>query len=146
MDEGQVTYAKWAQLIWQGDVLEVIEHLATLQRIHGQAPKDATSDPRYHVDRALTYFRNNAPHMNYPQYRKQGLPITSAHIESTVKLINRRIKGSEKFWNRGPSETVLQLRADYLSDSNPMAAFWLRYHANQTGSNAYKASKHLQTA
>jgi len=147
IDEGEATYPKWAQLIWQGDVAEVIEHLQTLQSVHGGPPQDSPSDVRHHVDRALTYFRNNAIHMNYPAYRQQGLPITSAHIESTVKLINRRIKGTEKFWERETSEGVLQLRADYLSDSNPMADFWRRYHANQTGSGAYRnAGKELQSA
>jgi hypothetical protein len=147
IDEGEATYQKWAQLIWQGDVAEAIEHLETLQSVHGGPPQDAPSDLRHHVDRALTYFRNNATHMNYPAYRQQGLPITSAHIESTVKLINRRIKGTEKFWERETSEGVLQLRADYLSDSNPMADFWRRYHASQIGSNAYQhAGKELQSA
>lgn len=146
IDEGEVTYQKWAQLLWQGDVAEVIEHLESLQSVHGTAPEATTSDPRHHVDRALTYLRNNSTHMNYPAYRQQGLPITSAHIESTVKLINRRIKGSEKFWERETSEAVLQLRADYLSDSKPMAGFWLRYHANQTGSNAYNAGTKPQSA
>ena len=147
IEDAQTTYPKWAQLIWQGDVSEVIEHLQTLQAKHGPAPVDAPSDPRHHVDRALTYFRNNASHMNYPEYRRQGLPLTSAHIESTVKLINRRIKGTEKFWDRNASESVLQLRADYLSASQPMSHFWRRYHANQTGSNIYKtASEKLQSA
>lgn len=147
VDEGEATYGKWAQLIWQGDAAEVVEHLETLQSVHGRGPEEAPSDPRHHVDRALTYFRNNAVHMNYPEYRRQGLPIASAHIESTVKLINRRIKGTEKFWDRETSEAVLQLRADYLSDSNPMADFWRRYHANQTGSGAYQhAGKKLQSA
>lgn len=138
IDDGEATYQKWAQLIWQGDVAEVIEHLETLQSVHGKPPEDRESDVRHHVGRALTYFQNNAVHMNYPTYRQQGLPITSAHIESTVKQINRRVKGTEKFWERETSEAVLQLRADYLSDSNPMANFWRRYHANQTGSNAYQ--------
>lgn len=147
IEDSQTTYPKWAQLIWQGDVPEVIEHLQTLQSKHGPPPPQAPSDPRHHVDRALTYFRNNASHMNYPEYRQQGLPLTSAHIESTVKLINRRIKGTEKFWDRTASESVLQLRADYLSASQPLSPFWRRYHANQTGSNTYKtASKKLQSA
>jgi hypothetical protein len=145
IDEGQATYQKWAQLIWQGDVAEVVDHLQTLQTIHGKSSEQTPADPRHHVDRALTYFRNNARHMDYPQYRQQGLPITSAHIESTVKRINRRLKGSEKFWDRDASEAVLQLRADYLSDSNPMTAFWHRYHANQTGSNAYAPNKPIQS-
>jgi hypothetical protein len=147
IEDGAATYEKWVQLIWQGDVAEVIEHLKTLQSVHGPPPDDSSGDPRHHVARALTYFQNNASHMDYPTYRQQGLPITSAHIESTVKLINRRIKGTEKFWQRATSEAVLQLRADYLSDSNPMASFWPRYHANQTGSNAYPhASEKLQSA
>lgn len=145
IDEGEATYQKWAQLIWQGDVAEVIEHLQTLQSIHGASSDQTATDPRYHVDRALTYFRNNAHHMDYPRYRQQGLPITSAHMESTVKLINRRVKGSEKFWDRESSEAVLQLRADYLSSSNPLTGFWKRYNANQTGSNAYGGNKEQQT-
>jgi hypothetical protein len=147
IEDGEATYQKWAQFIWQGDVAEVLEHLGTLQAVHGKSPEDSPSDPRHHVDRALTYFTNNARHMDYPTYRQQGLPITSAHIESAVKQINRRVKGTEKFWGRATSEAVLQLRADYLSDSNPMPSFWHRYHANQTGSAAYPhASKRLQSA
>jgi len=147
IDDGEATYQKWAQLIWQGDVAEVIEHLAALQALHGKPPEDSPGDVRQHVDQALTYFWNNSDHLDYPTYRQQGLPITSAHIESTVKLINRRIKGTEKFWDRATSEGVLQLRADYLSDSNPLASFRHRYHANQTGSNAYPhAGKQLQSA
>ncbi len=38
--------------------------------------------------------------MNYPEYRRQGLPITSSHIESTIKRINRRMKGTDKFLGR----------------------------------------------
>jgi hypothetical protein len=114
--------------------------------VHGKPPDDAPGDPRQAVDRALVYFTNNARHMDYPTYRQQGLPITSAHIESTVKLINRRVKGTEKFWGRSTSEAVLQLRADYLGDSNPLATFWPRHHANQTGSSAYqRPDKRLQS-
>ncbi len=145
-EEGKATYQKWAALIWRGDVAEVIEHLQALQHVHGKAPAEMPSDPRTHVDRALTYFTNNAHHMDYPRYRCQGLPITSAHIESTVKQINRRIKGTEKFWLQETSESVLQLRANYLSDTKPMKSFWTRYFANQTGANQYTtASTKLQS-
>ena len=78
--------------------------------------------------------------MNYPEYRKSGLPVTSSHIESTIKPINRRIKGTEKFWLEQSSENVLQLRADYLSASNPMTRFWKRWQSEQTGSNAYRTA------
>ncbi len=39
--------------------------------------------------------------MRYDEYRRQGLPFTSCHIESTIKQINRRVKGSENFWSEG---------------------------------------------
>ena len=41
--------------------------------------------------------------MQYDAYRREGLPITSSHMESTVKRFNRRVKGTEKFWSEeGP--------------------------------------------
>jgi hypothetical protein len=139
--DGDALYSRWAQRIWQGDVKHVIAELADHQAVLGRPPQEApASDPRQRIHRALVYFTNNADHMNYPEYRKQGLPITSSHIESTVKLINRRIKGSEKFWLQGASECVLQLRADYLSDSKPLQSFWLRQQADQTGSNHYQTA------
>lgn len=135
---GATTYDQWAQWIWQGEASKVIAELERLQFRIGLPPQDApTHDPRCRVDRTLTYLRNNSHHMNYPEYRRQGMPITSTHIESTIKQINRRIKGSEKFWLKTSSECILQLRADYLSESNPMPPFWNRWLANQTGSNHY---------
>lgn len=75
--------------------------------------------------------------MNYPEYRRQGLPITSSHIESTIKQLNARVKGTEKFWRRDSGDAVLQLRADTLSDSRPLDAFWRRWQTQQTGANCY---------
>ena len=137
----QTTYQAWAQFVWQGDVQQVIEQLKEHQSEIGIAPKEtADNDPRVCVSRCLTYLTNNASHMNYPEYRRSGLPVTSSHIESTIKPINRRIKGTEKFWLEQSSENVLQLRADYLSASNPMPRFWKRWQAEQTGSNAYRTA------
>ena len=88
----------------------------------------------------MTYFTNHQTRMNYPRYRRLGLPLTSSHIESTIKQVNRRIKGSEKFWCRSGAEAVLQLRADFLSDTKPLDSFWLRWQAQQTGSNRYQTA------
>ena len=70
----------------------------------------------------LTYLRNNQSRMDYPRYRCEGLPVTSALIESLVKEMNYRVKGTEKFWNDGPSgEAILQVRAALLSDDDRLA-------------------------
>jgi hypothetical protein len=42
-----------------------------------------------------------------------------------VKQINRRIKGTEKFWSAG-SDPMLHLVADRLSQTNVTAKFWER--------------------
>lgn len=138
--DGQL-YRLWATLIWQGQVAQVIEALQGLQQQLGPPADDAEpTDPRQRITRALTYYTNNQHRMQYPAYRQQGLPLTSSHIESTIKLVNRRIKGSEKFWCRASGDAVLQLRADCLSDSDPLTPFWRRWQAQQTGSNCYRVA------
>ena len=55
--------------------------------------------------------------MDYPRYRRQGLPVTTAHTESLIKEVNYRVKGTEKFWNDpAGAEAILQVRAAVLSD------------------------------
>ena len=53
--------------------------------------------------------------MDYPRYRDWGCR-SQRPVESTIKQVNRRIKGSEKFWLQGGAEAVLQVRAAYLSE------------------------------
>ena len=76
----------------------------------------ADDDPRKILIQELGYLENNRGRMDYPRYRQQGLPWTSSHVESTVKLFNRRVKGSEKFWGETGAEAILQLRAAFLSE------------------------------
>ena len=71
--------------------------------------------------------------MNYSSYRQAGLPITSRHIESTIKQINQRVKGSEKFWTESGGGALRQLRADQLCDTVPMQIFWIQRAQNATG-------------
>lgn len=113
-------YVRWASLCWQGRVSEVLEEMRREQHRIGEPPQDCESgDPRKTLAEAITYFRNNQSRMDYPRYRQQGLPITSAHMESYVKEVNYRVKSTEKFWNDGPSaEAILQLRAAALSDDD----------------------------
>ncbi len=89
----------------------------------GLPPKDAEEkDPRKIVADTIRYFQNNASKMDYPRYRKEGLPTTSALMESLVKEVNYRVKGTEKFWNDGPNaEAILQVRAATLGDDDRLS-------------------------
>ena len=61
-------------------------------------------------------------------------------MESTVKLINRRVKGSEKYWSDPGAEDLLQLTADHLSTSQPMTQFWQTRPHQMTGTRTYAKS------
>ena len=77
--------------------------------------------------------------MKYDEYRQQGLPITSSPMESTVKQINRRIKGTEKFWDDG-ADPMLHLKADELCQTDAVGKFWSRRLERLIQSASYHAA------
>jgi hypothetical protein len=132
-------YTQWITWVWQGQVGQVIAALRDRQAELGKPAKDdAETSPPKVVDQALQYLRNHQDKMRYDQYRQAGLPITSSHMESMVKQINLRVKGTEKFWSEDGGEAILQLRADHLSDDQPLVEFWKRRQANATGQRQYR--------
>ena len=138
-EAGAPFYRRWITWIWQGEVTRVIAEVAARWAELGPLPQDACEGaPRQIVSETLTYLRNQQSRMNYPQYRRMGLPITSSHIESTVKQINRRVKGSEKFWTRAGGEALLQLRADQLCDTAPLDTYWHQRPHQATGTKNYR--------
>lgn len=114
-------YVAWATACWQGRVEDFLEQMRAWQEALGGPPDETVmdTDPRNVLREAITYFTNNRTRMDYPSYRRQGLPITSSLAESLVKQINKRVKGTEKFWNDGsPGEAILQVRAAGLCDDD----------------------------
>jgi hypothetical protein len=138
---GWAGYEQWIRWVWQGQVGRVLTALEERQAELGVPAKDeAETSPRQVVAQALTYLRNQQDKMRYDEYRRQGLPSTSSLLESTVKQIGRRVKGTEKFWTAEGGEAILQLRADYLSDDQPLEAFWQRRQERATGQRHYRKS------
>jgi len=143
---------RWLEAVWQGRVSSVLEELRAWQALHPLPPEEtlADNDRRVIVSKSVTYLSNNASRMDYPKYRRMGLPVTSSMVESLIKELNYRVKGSEKAWGRsGGGEWMLQVRnavlcddADRLSDfilSRPGCA----YHRPST---AKRASEQNATA
>jgi hypothetical protein len=136
---GWEVYVRWISWVWQGRVAEVIKELEQRQAEVGMpAADESESSPKRVVAEALGYLKNNQHRMRYDEYRRLGLPMTSSHVESTVKQFNRRVKGTEKFWSEEGAEALLQLRADYLSETEPMEKFWADREANATGRRRYR--------
>jgi hypothetical protein len=137
--DGWSCYVRWIEWMWQGQVEQIIAELAARQSELGMPAQDeADTSPRQVVARALTYLQNHKDKMRYADYRCQGLPIMSSYVESAVKQFNFRVKGTEKFWSEVGSEGVLQLRADDLSDDEPLPAFWQRRQTASTGQRPYR--------
>jgi len=120
-------YEQWLRWAWSGQVKPLLASLRQAATALGEPPPQAAdTDARKVVKDALGYVRNNRARMDYPRYRRLGLPTSSAPVESTIKQLNRRVKGSEKFWVSGGAEALLQLRAAYLSEDDRAATYWSR--------------------
>jgi hypothetical protein len=122
---GWKTYEQWLRGAWSGKVDGLLSSLRTASAELAKKGS-AAADRKSTVDDALTYVTNNRARMDYPEYRRLGLPISSAPVESTIKQLNRRVKGSEKFWLEGGAEAMLQLRAAQLSDDDRWNRSWSR--------------------
>ena len=141
-------YLNWVEVCWQGRIADVLADLGVHQNRLGAPPPDCeTTDPRKITAEAIGYFKNNQSRMNYPQYRQEGLPITSAHMESFVKELNYRVKSTEKFWNDGASgESILQIRAESLCDDDRLENHLRSRPGNPFHPNARSKTSFLATA
>ncbi len=121
-------YERWLGLAWRGQVTEVIKEMTIAQERLGLPPPEGESnenDPRRLLASAITYLENNQSRMDYPRYRREGLPVTSSLVESLVGEFNARVKGKDKHWNRPDGgESILQLRAAVLSQDDPLGRFF----------------------
>ena len=104
---GWPCYVRWMTWVWAGDVAKVIAELAQRQAELGTPePTDGETHRRVVVSTALGYLQNHQEKMRYPDYRREGLPITSSYVESAVKQFNQRVKGTEKFWTERGAEAL----------------------------------------
>jgi hypothetical protein len=137
--EGWPVYCRWIQAVWSGDVPQVLTELQQRQAEIGLPPHDAAAaDPRQIVATTLGYLDRHQTRMDYAHCRRLGLPLMSSYVESAVKQINRRVKGTEKFWSERGGEAMLQLRGDYLSDTAPLDRFWQQRLQTATGQRRYR--------
>lgn len=139
-------YTTWMTACWQGRVATVIAELREWQTRLGPREKETPAkDPCAIVASTLTYLVNNEPRMNYQEYRRAGLPITSCLVESLIKEVNHRVKGTEQFWNRPAAtegESMLQVVASLLSEGDPLS----KHILSRPGSLYYRRSTETRLA
>lgn len=114
--------------LWEGKVQRVIEVLAEHSRKLGEVrAEDPPQHPRRVLQQNVGYFTRHQEHMRYPEYRAKGWPIGSGETEASVKQFNKRVKGTEQFWDEAGIEPILCLRAAWVSQDQR----WTRYWANR---------------
>jgi hypothetical protein len=137
--EGAAVYRRWIQAAWSGRVAAILPELEAHSAALGPPPPGcAETDPRQLAFEAWRYLKNNAGRMRYDEYRRGGLPIMTSAVESAIKMVNRRVKGTEKFWSEGGAEAVLQLRADSLSETGIVARFWAEREERANAGRPYR--------
>jgi hypothetical protein len=68
------------------------------------------------LQRERGYFTANALRMQYPVFRKRGLPVGSGAVEGGPKhLVQQRMKRAGMRWSELGARAILHLRCDTLS-------------------------------
>ena len=120
-------YMNYVTHLWEGRPLTIIRRLdKTIKELNNSKPRKSKTikDNIKKLETIKNYFKNNFTRMDYPQYRKKGLPISSCHVESQIKQFNMRIKSSEKFWNKSAVKGIIKIKASLFSDDNSWDEFW----------------------
>ena len=112
--------------LYQGRITLLIRWLERQCKAVGKVrATDPEDHPRRVLQENLTYLQRHQTQMDYPYYRKRGWPIGSGVTESGVKQFNKRVKGTEQFWNQQGAEAILALRALWLSQDDRWHHYWL---------------------
>ncbi len=120
--------------LWDGKVGRVIQALSEHSRQLGEAqPSDPPQHPRRVLQQNVGYFTRHQEHMRYPEYRAKGWPIGSGETEATVKQFNKRVKGTEQFWEEAGIEPILCLRAAWNSQDDRWTSYWANRPAYVNG-------------
>ncbi len=142
-------YVTFINYIWQGKALTVIRRLDKwIAELENSAKKE-TDKLITRIDMLKSirlYFLNNLSRMNYPLYRKMGLPISSCYVESLIKQFNIRIKSTDKFWNHSSVKSVVKMKASLISDDNHYQRFWEQRNYNQIISKRHYQKLELKEA
>lgn len=99
--------------LWRGEREQLRQALETQAQALG--PR-GTPGAAHTLWKARDYVQEHWERIRYDVFRRHGLPLTSAHMESGIKQTNHRIKGSEKQWELPNAEAMLALRTLALSE------------------------------
>jgi hypothetical protein len=126
-NKAKAWFERQKERLWKGQLTPLIEEIARLSRRAGPPAKNAPENDRKRILATNAhYFKTNRDGMDYPTFRKNGWPIGSGIVESVIKQLGKRLKGTEKHWAVGGAEATLQVMAHLLSEDGSWNNFWRR--------------------
>jgi hypothetical protein len=107
---------KAQQESWLADACHRLKHesgtAATLLAEMEKELESGRGSARQALKKAISYFRNHLPRMNYALHRAMGLPIGSGVTEAACKsVVKKRMSGSGMKWTSFGAQHMLALRA-----------------------------------
>jgi hypothetical protein len=114
--------------LWEGRTDQFLRRLsALLRRIHPPGRKEEPTPAACVVAQVIDYFRTNRAGLDYPLYRSRGWPLASCQVESTIKQMGKRVKGSERHWSLRGVEHTMQVSALLIANDGGWDRFWKRH-------------------
>ena len=103
-------YREHRTLLRNGEWRRVVEELTDLA-------EDAPAESKVWTEIAYLQKHGEAGRLKYPTFRGLGLPLGSGAIESNIRrVVNLRLKGNAMYWREENAESMLQIRAQVLTN------------------------------
>lgn len=103
-------YREHRKLLRNGQWRRVVEELSDLA-------VDEPDNEKLQTEIAYLRKHGEAGRLSYAHFRSLGIPLGSGAIESSIRrVINLRLKSNGMFWGEPQAETMLQVRAQVISN------------------------------
>jgi hypothetical protein len=103
-------YREHRKLLRNGQWRRVVEELSELAA-------DEPDNEKLQTEIAYLRKHGEAGRLSYAHFRSLGIPLGSGAIESSIRrVINLRLKSNGMFWGEPQAETMLQVRAQVISN------------------------------
>lgn len=136
IQERMPLYREHRTLLRNGQWRRVVEELTELADLNAELAGENEE-----VRREIAYLRKHgeAGRLQYPTFRKLGLPLGSGAIESSIRrVINLRLKNNGIFWRQEHAEEMLQVRAQVISKRWDERVTAMRRHLSQDGRRGWQ--------
>jgi hypothetical protein len=136
LQERMALYREHRTLLRNGQWRRVVEELTELADFNATLVGENEK-----VRTEIEYLRKHgeAGRLQYPTFRKLGLPLGSGAIESSIRrVVNLRLKNNGMFWREEHAEEMLQVRAQLISNRWDERVKKMRRHLCRDGRTDWK--------